>query len=118
MASSSKKLKVEAVEPVDVGGKSLYHLGEQIMMFIDNYNQKDYIRIVKYDESRTNANIYPTKAGITISNPEGLDLLKKIITTKFIQDRYKNTYEILKEQLIEKKREKEGESSNSSKFFN
>ena len=108
MASSSKKLKVEAVEPVDVGGKSLYHLGEQIMMFIDNYNQKDYIRIVKYDESRTNANIYPTKAGITISNPEGLDLLKKIITTKFIQDRYKNTYEILKEQLIEKKKRKRG----------
>ena len=87
MASANKKFKSE-ITPVEVNGKTMFHLGHQIMVYMDSYNEKHYIRLCKHKYSRNQTNIYPTKAGITISNPEGLDMFQKILNTKSIQDRY------------------------------
>ena len=114
-----KKNKVESVEPIEKEGKLMYHLGKQLMMYVDTYNEKSYVRIAKYEHNKERTNIYPTKAGISISNPEGFDLMKKINENKNIQHIFKMIYETIKEQLIEKKNENcEGpSSSNKTSIF-
>ena len=66
MASSNKKVKTE-VEPVEVDGGEMYHLGDQIMMFVDQYNNKIFSRITKYEHNRDHTYIYPTKDVMTSS---------------------------------------------------
>ena len=97
---------------------TMFHLGHQIMVYMDSYNEKHYIRLCKHEYSRNQTNIYPTKAGITISNPEGLDMFQKILNTKSIQDWYQLVHDNIKDQL--EKKDEIGEASGSKEvtFFN